>query len=721
MAGPTGTGDASVASNDEDEDVGVDVGVSERGDRFRIGCDIGGTFTDFILFDEQSGAIMQEKVLTTPDDPALGVLAGLQRLIAREPEIARQTRHVIHGTTLVINAVLERTGARTGLLTTAGFRDVLEMRRYMRADMYDVFGDLPEPLVSRDLRLEVRERIYADGSVLVPLDVDSARAAISALLERGVESIAVSLLHAYANDAHEREIERLIRERQPAVAVSLSSEVLPQIKEYERTSSTVVNAYVKPVVEQYLGRLVDQLGRLGMTDNLFLMLSSGGVAAVDAAKRFPVRLVESGPVAGVLAAGFFDDAASRSVLAFDMGGTTAKAALIQDGQVPVTSDYEVGRTHRFKKGSGIPLAMPAVDIIEVGTGGGSIASVDDFGFVRVGPRSAGASPGPACYGIGGREPTVTDADLLLGYLDPGFFLGGAMRLDAAAAREAIERRVAVPLGLSVEDAAWGIVDVAAEHMANAIKMHVAEKGGDTASASMVAFGGAGPVHAYALMRKLRLHRLILPRAAGVMSALGMLMAPVSFDLVRTFRAELADANLESADELFAALEAQGSAIVRLADPDGTLQFQRSVNMRYAGQGSEIGLPVDRATLGRASLSEQFHAAYRDRYGYAATDAAIEIVSLRVLTGVESGQLEVPILEANEASAEEARKGTRPAYDPDRRAFQPHAVYDRYRLLPGASFGGPAIVEERESTAVIGSSGRVSVDRFGSLVVTRAER
>jgi N-methylhydantoinase A len=687
---------------------------------YRIGCDIGGTFTDFILLDEQSGEIKLEKVLTTSGDPSDGVLQGCQNLSSQIPEIIGRTKHVIHGTTLVINAVLERSGAKTGLITTRGFRDVLEMRRYMRADMYDVFGDLPEPLVSRDLRHEVEERIYADGSVITPLNEDSVRRVLDLLTMNGVESIAVCLLHSYANGEHEHRIAEILREQYPGLDYSLSAEVLPQISEYERTSCTVLNAYVKPIVRRYLERLETRLRDSGVSEHLFLMLSGAGITSVETAKEFPVRLVESGPVAGVLAASRFGElTGARDVLSFDMGGTTAKASLIQDGQIPIASDYEIARVHRSRKGSGIPISLPTVNIIEVGTGGGSIAYIDGLGFVKVGPRSAGAEPGPACYGRGGTEPTVTDADLLLGYLDPDFFLGGTLRLDRQAAEAAIDERIARPLGMSTTDAAWGIIDVAREQMATAIRMHVAERAGDPSRTTIVASGGAGPVHALGLMRKLRAARSVFPLGAGVMSALGLLMAPASYNLVLTYKAEFSTLDLGELEEVFQGLEEEGRAILKKAEPDGVPSFARSIDMRYVGQGHDLNIILPSQmlpTVERSTVLDGFYSAYKARYGYVSTDSPVETVNLQVRATVEKESLAIKQLVPSGRPLATAKKGVREAFDPESHCFVPFTVYDRYQLEPGMSFSGPAIIEERESTVVVGCSDHVIVDDYGSLIV-----
>jgi N-methylhydantoinase A/oxoprolinase/acetone carboxylase beta subunit len=692
---------------------------------FRVACDIGGTFTDFVLVDERTGRVFVDKRLTTSPDPSRGMLEGLGALGAACPDYVAATRRIAHATTLVANAVIERKGARTALLATRGFRDVLEVRRRVRVTTYELWVDPPEPLVPRWLRLPVTERAYADGQVLVKVAPEEI-AEIARLLEReGIESVAIAFLHAYANPANEAEAGRLLAAHCPGVAISLSSAVLPQIKEFERTSTTVVNAYVKPLTQRYLGNLERGLGAAGFTAPLHIMLSNGGLASPRTAGEVPIRLIESGPVAGAIVGQHYAEILRLpEVLAFDMGGTTAKACLLRDGALPITDELEVARSKRFVKSSGFPVAVPAVHLIEIGAGGGSIASVNALGLVQVGPESAGAQPGPLCYGFGGTRPTVTDADLVLGYLDPDYFLGGAMRLDAAAARRGIAGELAAPLGRDLLAAAWTVHDVVNETMAAAVRMHVVERGGDPGRAALVAFGGAGPVHAYHLAAKLGIGRLLVPLRAGVLSALGLLVAAPAFDALRTHKVPLDRIDPVAVEARFREMEAEIARSLAQVEPDGAPEFARAADVCYIGQGYQVTVPLGDLRPGAATgeaLGSRFARVYRDKYGYFYDDVPAEVVSLRVAGRVTGRQFALRPLETAGGPAAEARpRGERPAWSPALRAMTPPAVYARERLAPGARLGGPAIIEEAESTTVVGPGGRVEVDPYGTLVVTLEE-
>jgi N-methylhydantoinase A len=695
----------------------------------RIGVDIGGTFTDLVMVDERTGAVHVGKLLTTPKEPAQAVEQGIVSLLHESGGAAASVTGLIHGTTLATNALIERKGARTGLLTTAGFRDALEIGREGRYDMYDLFIDPPAPLAPRHLRLEVRERILADGSVLAPLDESSARRAIEALLARGVEAIAISLLHAYRNPSHERALAGLVGRAAPGLPVSCSSDVVPEIREFERTSTTVANVYVMPLMARYVDDLERKIRDLGIPGKLYIMLSSGGIATPETAKRVPIRLVESGPAAGALAAArIARDSGEPRMLSFDMGGTTAKACVIDGGEPLVAREFEVARADRFKKGSGLPIRVPVIELIEIGAGGGSIAWIDRLGLLKVGPESAGADPGPACYALGGQEPTVTDADLVLGYLDPDFFLGGRMRLDVEAARRAVEERVARPLGLTLTEAAWGIHRVVNENMAAAARIHGIERGKDLRAYPLFAFGGAGPVHAWQVGRILRVPRVLVPFGAGAISAYGLLVAPLAFDHVRTASQRLDGADWAGINRLFAEMETEGRAVLRDAGvPDAHVRLRRSAEMRYVGQGHEVEVTVPEGALAPSSLAALtagFETAYRALYGRTPLGVPIEALNWRL--GVSGPEPRIVMEAAARAGAAATGnpaapspgpqiKKTRPAYFPEAGGYVETPVYDRYRLAPGHRLQGPAIVEERESTTVIGPGARIRVDARLALV------
>ncbi|OGA17193.1 MAG: hydantoinase [Betaproteobacteria bacterium RIFCSPLOWO2_12_FULL_65_110] len=685
----------------------------------RIGIDVGGTFTDFVLLDDATGETRTYKCLTTPRDPSDAMEEGIRGLERQVPDCMGRVEEIIHGTTLVINAIIERKGARTGLITTRGFRDVLELGREIRYAAYDAFAEMPEPLVPRERRLEVDERLRADGSVLTALDETQARAALRALGGMKVESVAVCLLNSFENPVHELALKRLIAEELPGASVSISYEVLPQIREYERTSTTVTNAYVKPLTARYLSRLRERLKSIGFRGRLFIMLSSGGVTSAETAADFPVRIIESGPTAAVIAGQYFSRLFDLpEMFCFDMGGTTAKSCLIQGGIAGVVPTFEVGRVQRFQKGSGITIQVPVVDLMEVGAGGGSIARRSRLGTLQVGPQSAGAEPGPICYGRGGTEPTVTDADLLLGYLDADYFLGGSMKLDAAAARRGVEERVARPLGVSYLQAVWGIHDLINETMAAAAKTHIAERGGNPKVVSVAAFGGAGPVHAYGLARKLGAPRLIVPPNAGVGSALGFFTAPRAFDLVRSHKTPFLSGDYAQIEALFRDLEAEGERTLRRAGAEGSIGFTRSVDARFIGQGAETNLPVpenDFTKLDPAELRARFDDTYRRLYGRTYPESPVEFVNFCVRASLPVQLLSLPKLTGGKGrKVRGAVKGERPAYSGISRDFIPYTVYDRYKLFPGAGISGPAIVEERESTVIIGEDAKATVDEYGFL-------
>jgi N-methylhydantoinase A len=688
---------------------------------YRIGVDIGGTFTDLILFDEVSGAFTLGKTLTTPADPSQAIETGLREVLVQAGLDLAAVAQIIHGTTLVTNAVIERKGGRTALLATAGFRDAVEIGREHRYDLYDLMLELPQPLIPRYLRFDVPQRTLADGTTLQAVDAAYVERLVGELAAAGVDALAVSFLNSYANPAAEQEVRAIIERVAPAMRVSLSSEVVPEIREFERTSTTIINVYVQSRVEAYLQELQARLARNGFTGSLLLMLSSGGLATPATAIRYPVRLLESGPAAGALAAAQFGAAAGKSdLLSFDMGGTTAKFAVIDRGQPLLAHEFEVDRRYRFKKGSGLPVKIPVIEMIEIGAGGGSIASLNQLGLLKVGPQSAGADPGPVCYGRGGTLPTVTDADLVLGYLNPAFFLGGGMALDLEGARAAIKAHIGDPLGLSVEQAAWGMHQIVNETMASAARVHTIERGKDPRSLPVYAFGGAGPVHGYRVAQALGAPQLIAPFGAGVMSALGFLCAPLAFDFVRSAPGQLATIDWTLINSLLDTMVAEGEALlVASGVPATQTSYQRLAELRYVGQGHEIRVPLPVGTLGMDSLPvlrNSFEAEYQRLYGRLGPPVPLEAITWRVIASGPRPAVQLLVQAQGSGNAEEARKGQRSIYLPEADGMSDVPVYDRYRLGPGAAFSGPAIIEERESTLIIGPGGRGLVDQLGNIVV-----
>jgi N-methylhydantoinase A len=689
--------------------------------KYRLGSDIGGTFTDFVLLNDETGEVQIYKCLTTPKDPSEAVQTGIEELKRKVPDCVDRLDQVIHGTTLVINSIIERKGAVTGLITTKGFKDILEIGREKRYDNYDIFAEYPIPLVPRPFRREVDERIYSNGKIIKKLSRKEVETILRQLVEDGIRSLAVSFLHAYENPSHERLVKDIVQKKAPGMEISISSEVLPEIREYERTSTTVANAYVKPLTKRYMTSLSDRLAGLGFRRKLYIMLSSGGITSVETAKEFPVRLIESGPTAGVIAAEYYGKLFNiKDIFSFDMGGTTAKSCLIEKGSATRVSSFEVARVQRFKKGSGMPIQVPVIDLLEIGAGGGSIARISKLGLLQVGPESAGADPGPVCYALGGVDPTVTDADLVLGYLDPNYFLGGQMSLDKHAAQKAIEEKVARPLKVTWLQAAWGIHDLINETMAAAAKTHIAEKGGNPKIVTLVAFGGAGPVHAYGLAQKLKAPRILVPPVAGVGSALGFFTAPTSFELVRTHKRAIEDANFVDIEKLFSAMEKEGGEVLRRADSIESIVYERSVDTRYVGQGYEVNVPLpkeDFSKLTPAALTELFNNVYRVLYGRTYPDVKLEFVNFRVRAKLPDRPLRLPKISKKAGSPS---KGQRLAYSSLAEEYIPFTVYDRYKFFAGAEFNGPAIIEERESTTIVGENGKVNVDEFGFLWITFGE-
>ncbi len=684
----------------------------------RIAVDIGGTFTDVVL--DGAGAAVTAKVLTTYDDPANGVLAGIRQALAEAGAAPGDVRLLLHGTTLATNALIERRGALTALLTTAGHRDAVEMAFENRFEQYDVNIDRPAPLVPRPLRFGVPERLAADGTVLRPLDESALNGLARRLREAGVESVAVGLLHAYANPDHEQRIGAFLAETLPRVAVTLSSDVCPEIREYERLSTACANAYVKPLMGRYLASLERQLRDLGIAAPVLLMTSGGGLTTLETAARYPIRLVESGPAGGaILAARVAAQSGLSRVVSFDMGGTTAKLCLIDAAQPQLSRAFEVDRVYRFKKGSGLPVRIPVIEMVEIGAGGGSLASVDKLGRINVGPASAGSEPGPACYGRGGRHPAVTDADVVLGHVQAEYFAGGGLALDLEAARAALASDVGAALNLSAEMAAFGVAQVVDENMAAAARAHAVEWGTETAGRTLVAYGGAAPLHAAALADKLKIDRIVIPDNAGVGSAVGFLLAPVSYEVVRSRYLRLSNFDPALVNTVMAEMRAEADAVIRAAAPEGGDREVRRAFMRYAGQGYEIAVPLPSRDLqagDQAALQAAFDAEYQRLYGRLIPDLEVEVLSWTLS------------LAAREASAPEPRPRPAPSaaiperacrlFDAGAGSTRPAAVFRRSALTPGQHGAGPALIVEDQTTTVVSAGFDFRLDAWGSLVLER---
>jgi N-methylhydantoinase A len=693
--------------------------VAEQGEA-RLGVDIGGTFTDVAL--EVGDRRYSAKILTTPHAPERGVLAAMHAVLDQAALAPGALSIIIHGTTLATNAIIERKGAKTALVTTEGFRDTIEIRHENRFEQYDVNIDLPPPLVPRRLRRVVPERMDAHGRVVTPLDEDALAALASQLAADGVESVAIGFLHSYVNPAHEERAQEVLAKHLRGVTMTLSSEVSPEMREYERLSTACANAYVQPMMGRYLVNLEAMLQEEGFKCPLFLMTSGGGLTTVETAIRFPVRLVESGPAGGAIFAGHIArQCGLDKVLSYDMGGTTAKICLIDDLRPQTSRAFEVARVYRFKKGSGLPLRIPVIEMVEIGAGGGSIARVDPLKRITVGPDSAGADPGPACYGQGGTLPSVTDADLLLGRIDPTGFSGGRMALDRPAAEAAMQAEVADKLDLALELAALGVSEIVDENMANAARVHAIESGKDARGRTLVAFGGAAPLHASRMADKLGLDRVLVPSNAGVGSAVGFLRAPIAYEVVRTQLQRLDNFDADAANGLLSAMYDEAATIVRRGAPDAKLTETRSALMRYRGQGHEITVPLRAKTYRREDAAEihaAFEEAYRRLYSRIIPGVEVEVLSWVVLVAAPAPVAEVapPALPAAFAAAEARR---RPVFDPETGEFVEVAIYERPALAPGAALKGPAVIVEDETSTVIGRNFAARVDAFGYIELTRS--
>jgi N-methylhydantoinase A len=694
---------------------------------YRLGIDIGGTFTDGALVDETTGEILIVKVPTTPIDPAIGFMAAVERALERSQSASEAIRLVVHATTVATNALIEGKTARVGMITTKGFRDVLEIGRQTRSRLYDVHLTKPRPLVSRRWSFEVGERLDAQGRVLEALDIEGVRRAVRQLKAEAVEAIVCCFLHSYINPAHERLAADIIRTEYPEAFLSISSEVCPEFREYLRASTTAVNAAIMPLVSRYLDALESRLHARGISAPFYVMQSSGGVMSVHSAKQRPVYMVESGPAAGVIAAGAFALPHGYSnVISFDMGGTTAKVGLIRDGRPQLSTEFEVGGQAITPlgegRGSGYAVRTPVIDLVEVGAGGGSEAWIDAGGALRVGPQSAGAVPGPVCYGQGGATPTITDANLLLGRLNAEFFLGGEIRLDLEASREAMITRCGRPLGLDPLQAASGIVEIANAHMMGAIRLISVQRGYDPRDFVLVAFGGAGPLHANALARELGIPTILIPPAPGIASALGMLMTDLTHEFVATRRQLLTTLQPAGLVALFGDYEAQGDKLLaREGIAPTERRLVRTLDLRYRGQSHELPVTVPTGVLTPQDLErieEQFHEAHARAYGYAAREDPVELVNVRLTAIGVSPKPRLQALPKGSGDYRTAIKGDRAVWFSEMSGFVSCPIIDRYRLRWGDRVAGPAIIEEFDATTIVHPNYEALVDQYGNLLLRR---
>ncbi len=686
----------------------------------RLAVDIGGTFTDLAL--EHAGKRTTIKILTTPAAPEKGVMDGVRSITQAAGVAPSDIVLIIHGTTLATNSIIERKGARTALVTTEGFRDVIAMGNESRYDQYDLNIVLPEPLVPRHLRLTVPERLDNTGKVLRPLDEAAVRALIPVLRQEKVESIAVGLLHAFVNPVHERRIQAILHQEMPDVPVSLSSDVSPEMREWERFSTTVANAYVQPMMARYLRRLEADLRAAGATAPLFLMMSGGGLTTIETACRFPIRLVESGPAGGaIFSAHIARECGLDSVLSFDMGGTTAKICLIDDFKPQTARTFEVARVGRFRKGSGLPLRIPVIEMVEIGAGGGSVAHVDSMGRIGVGPESAGADPGPACYGRGGLRPAVTDANLSLGRYDPARFAGGSMKLDAAAAHEALLADVGAKLGLTAELAALGVMEMVDENMANAARVHAIESGKTYAGRTLIAFGGGGPVHACRVAEKVGINRVLVPSGAGVGSAIGFLRAPVGYEVVRSLYQRFTTFDVAAVNDLLADMGQEARAAVAQGSFGAAVTETRTAYMRYVGQGHEIPVPLPDGLLGHhdiALIRNRYDQEYARFFDRPVPGSDVEIMSYAVVVTTVTDAVATLSDKVHPPETEAVPVRTQPVRDTTTGQVSPWAMHDRAGLAPGATIQGPAIVTEDETSTLISPDWTATINGLGYIEMTR---
>ena len=687
----------------------------------RLAVDIGGTFTDVVL--EHGGQQTTAKVLTTPSAPEKGVMDGVGRALEESGVAASEIALLIHGTTLATNAIIERKGAKMALITSEGHRDAVEMALENRFEQYDINIDRPSPLAPRQLRWSVRERLNAQGEALLPLDDASVEAILPLIEKHKIEAIAVGLLHAYANPAHELRVQEIIRQAYPELPISLSSDICPEIREYERQSTTCANAYVQPKMAGYLRELDHRLKSQGFGCPFLLMTSGGGLTTLENAMRYPIRLVESGPAGGaILAAEVAKELGLNSVVSYDMGGTTAKLCLIDDGAPLATRTFEVARAYRNMKGSGLPVRIPAIEMVEIGAGGGSIASIDSMGRLAVGPQSAGSDPGPACYDLGGTEPTVTDADVMLGKIDPALFAGGNVKLSPDKAGAVVEAKIGGAMGLSAPLAAYAIAEIVDENMANAARVHAIEWGKDISERAMIAFGGAAPLHAARLAEKLGLDQVIVPSGAGVGSAVGFLRAPISYEVVRSRYMRIDGFDAAGANELLDTMSDEARTVVKSGAPGAKLDETRVAYMRYVGQGHEITTPLPNRPLTSEDapmLREAFDAAYRSLYGQTVPNMEPEILSWTVTVSTKPAATAAADNQAVDCAIHKPTT-TRSVFDPAKQGFVDAGLFQRMDLAIGDRINGPALIVEPQTTTVVTSTFDAAIDGRGYIILTRKQ-
>ena len=696
--------------------------MSSQTSEFLIGVDIGGTFTDIVAVDQKNGKQYNGKVLTTPQNPSEAVLNGVKEILSKHKIDPKKCR-VIHGTTLVANALIERKGAKTALLTTEGFRDVLEIGREWRYDLFALDLDMPLPIVPRNLRFEVSERLNFEGKIIKKLDEKELIKVAKEIKKSGVQTLGIVFLHSFKNSTHEKFAKKIIQKHVPGLNICLSSTVSPEIGEYERTSTCVANAYVQPIFKKYVKLLAKGIKKIGIKNDLFLMLSDGGIVHEKVAVEYPIRLVQSGPAGGAQAATLYGKIQKTSdILCFDMGGTTAKACLIENGKPNRTTIFEVARVFRFSKGSGLPLQVPVVDMIEIGAGGGSIARVDEMGLIQVGPESSSSYPGPACYDLGGKLPTVTDSDLILGYIDPDNFLGGDMKLMQENAEKAIREHIAKPMGISLLDAAWAIHEVVTQNMSQAATIHALEKGRKIEKFCMIPIGGAGPVHACSMMAKMNINNMISPSNAGVASAIGMIASPNAFELVQADMQNLEDLNFTKIKRKFNSLKKEGEkSLLKTGTKLNKTNISNSLLMRYIGQGYEIEVPINDKCLNSNNITNiriEFERVYKKLFGRI-EKMPLEIISLRTIATSISPQ---PIIKKKmvDLSMDNKKPKIRKAYFGGK-TYLDTPVFQRNNLPKNFKKNGPLIIEERESTLIIPPYFNLKMDFTGNLLIRKANQ